>query len=261
LKKRNLIWLISSGLLLSTIFLVIKYDDRSTTVQLQTSTMDSTPIRYFSNANWISKAETIDELTSEADMIVRARVSNAPVSRVLRTEVPVWDAEGNMVGSTTSEMVFSDTILDVVRVYMGGAHSTITVMQTGGYDPTISGAVKEIADDPLFQIGEEYILFLVDISGDPIHAPDRELFRIVNPFGRYRINGNNVISYGQNQNIQAAQIVQNVEDIVLLINQAILLKETQVSIPTSTQTLLPTSIFTDTPTIIPTDTPTETPTP
>jgi hypothetical protein len=71
-------------------------------------------------------------------------------------------------------------------------------MQTGGLNPDTKAVQSETLDDPLYKVGEEYVLFLVDISGDPVQAPDRELYRIVNPYGRYKIDGQNVTSYGEN---------------------------------------------------------------
>lgn len=45
----------------------------------------------------------------------------------------------------------------------------------------------EIAADPLFEVGSEHILFLVDITGDGVHSKGRQLYRVVNPMGRYEI--------------------------------------------------------------------------
>lgn len=66
-------------------------------------------------------------------------------------------------------------------------------------------------EDPLYKVGEEYILFLVDISGDHIHAPDRELYRIVNPFGRYGIDDENVLSYGEP--LQPIELPTNIHEL------------------------------------------------
>jgi hypothetical protein len=70
-------------------------------------------------------------------------------------------------------------------------------MQTGGMRPDNPRSSIEVRDDPLYHPGEEYVLFLVDISGDPVQAPGRVLYRAVSPFGRYRIEGESVLSYGE----------------------------------------------------------------
>jgi hypothetical protein len=43
----------------------------------------------------------------------------------------------------------------------------------------------------------EYILFLKDITGDPIHAKGRTLYRTINPSGRYEVQGQAVKSYAE----------------------------------------------------------------
>jgi len=162
----------------------------------------ATPIvsRNNSSASRVSNAVTVNELVLESDLVVMARVAESPVTRVVRIEVPVLDEVGNIVDSAVVEVLFSDTVFKVLENYVGKPTSMITVMQTGGVNPTKPSSIEEVMDDPLYEIGDEYILFLVDISGDHVHAPERELYRIVNPFGRYRIDGETVFTYGQNPN-------------------------------------------------------------
>lgn len=139
-------------------------------------------------AMWVSNAETVDELSQEANFIVKARVSQPPVSRKLGGQSPMMDESGkNVVGYVTDDTSFSDTVFEVLKVYSGDLKSkNITVLQTDG-----------MMDDPLFEVGEEYVLFLVDISGDPVHAPERELYRSVNPSGRFKVKKEKVSVYGQ----------------------------------------------------------------
>jgi len=59
-------------------------------------------------------------------------------------------------------------------------------MQTIDNSPVQRLSVK---DDPLYVVGEESVLFLVDISDDPIHAQGRTLYRTINPAGRYAVQG------------------------------------------------------------------------
>ncbi len=174
-----------------------------------------------SQAEWVSHAKTVNELMWESNLVVMARVSGAPVTRVLRHELPVWDENNKIVGSTVSETLVSDTVFEIIKTYHGKSRLNITVMQTGGFDPTISKSVEEIADDPLYKVGEEYILFLVDISGDKVHAPDRELYRTVNPFGRYKVDGEKVFSYGQNPTSDTLSFVSTASELESQIEQTI----------------------------------------
>jgi hypothetical protein len=153
-----------------------------------------------SSAMWVSRAVSVEEVMKEADLVVRARVREAPVAQVIRQELPLTEFRNGTpvtVGSTTSEAVFSDTVFDIVQVYTGKAPNVLMVMQTGGSQPGNPRNITETSDDPLYKVGEEYVLFLVDISGDPIQAPGRSLYRIVNPSGRYRVTGNTVQFFAQ----------------------------------------------------------------
>lgn len=161
-----------------------------------------------SSAMWISSAESVDEVTKEADLIVRARVVKSPESRVLRETLPrveVSNGKSIVVGEEVSESVFSDTMFEVVQTYVGKSTSEIMVVQTGGPNPNNPNNIMQMVDDPLYQVGEEYILFLVDISGDSIQAPDRTLYRVVNPSGRYQISDGAVEAYGEKSDAASRQ--------------------------------------------------------
>lgn len=83
-------------------------------------------------------------------------------------------------------------------VYKGPADNYITVMQTGGLLSPVNEDSRfnlEIEGGPIFTGGDEYILFLKDISGDKVHSQNRELYRIINPAGRYAIDGDIVPSF------------------------------------------------------------------
>lgn len=208
--------------LVATLAISLILKENENAVASPVNTINITPgSRIEASADWASNAVMIDDLMRESDLVVRARVSEAPITRVLRNEIPVWDENNNIVGSTVSETLFSDTVFEVIKTYRGEPRSSITVMQTGGFDPTVSKSVIEVTDDPLYNVGEEYILFLVDISGDPVQATDRELYRIANPFGRYGIEGKNVFSYGYDPNsvnpLKTSDIIEletKIEDVV-----------------------------------------------
>ena len=127
-------------------------------------------------ADWESSALSIPELARAADAIVRARVVEAPASRTITQELPMVDEQGTPVATVTDSMLFSDTLFEVVNSYSGTLPAQIYVMQIGGTSPDGS-VLNEFPDDPLYRVGDEYILFMVDISGDKVQAPDRELYR------------------------------------------------------------------------------------
>lgn len=147
-----------------------------------------------SSAYWVSQAQTVSDLVLEADLIVYVRVKQAPMTRIITQELPVLDEQGTPVATMTDSLPFSDTLFEVVKSYTGSAPTELLVMQTGG---TISPSadIVEFPDDPLYRVGEEYILFLVDISGDVLHAPDRQLYRIVSPAGRFQVTDGVVTTY------------------------------------------------------------------
>ncbi|MDP1715424.1 MAG: hypothetical protein Q8L41_11840 [Anaerolineales bacterium] len=203
-----------------TVYFVRQEGGKDSSASQTEVTVTPTISRITSSASWVSNAQTVNELMLEADLVVRARVSEAPVTRVLRHELSVLDENNNIVGSTISETLFSDTAFEIIKTYWGEPPLNLTVMQTGGFDPTISNSVEEMIDDPLYKVGEEYILFLVDISGDLVQAPDRELYRIVNPFGRGRIDGENVFLYGQNPMMDTFSIIPNIIELEAQIEQA-----------------------------------------
>jgi hypothetical protein len=212
--------LITSVFLIVFVTLVIFLDGkrRESNTLYTGVTITPTASRIMSGADWVSNAVTANELVLESDIIVRVRVTKAPVARILTHKLPVWDENNNIVGSTLSEILFSDTAFEIIKTYLGNPPLNITVMQTGGYNQKLN-RIEEVMDDPLYKVGEEYVLFLVDISGDHVHAPDRELYRTVNPSGRYGINGESVFSYGEN--LQSVQLPTMLSDLESQIEQSV----------------------------------------
>ncbi|HRF50588.1 MAG TPA: hypothetical protein PLC98_23370 [Anaerolineales bacterium] len=147
-----------------------------------------------------------------------AEVVASPVSRLVTQELPQMNAEGTPVAVVTDAMLFSDTVLQVLEVYSGTVPTAITVMQTGGVSPS-TGNVEGPIDDPLYEVGEVYVLFLVDITGDPIQAPDAERYRTVSPAGRFLLDGSSVRSYWLDEQVRAVQPT-TLEDLLAQIRQA-----------------------------------------
>jgi len=180
-----------------------------------TSSSDGIP------AVWASTASKVPELVAEADLVVRATVIIEPKTRPVSFTGPMWSEDGKAImGQKTDVILFSDTQFEVVETYKGSPEPLITVMQTGGLIPSSDGKVQQtsLEGDPLFTQGSEYILFLVDISGDAIHAPDRKLYRTVNPAGRYEIRGQNVLNFSEFA--QSTQLPKTVNDLLDQIRQA-----------------------------------------
>ncbi len=141
------------------------------------------------HAAWISTAETIAEQTQQADLVARVQVIGRAEPRFLWSPTP--DGAERTDGQST--FAFTDSEVEILEVYSGKAEigDRLWTLQTGGDLLTKSGELArlEIAEDPLYKAGEEMILFLVDISDDPVHAGGRSLYRTVNPAGRFLVEG------------------------------------------------------------------------
>lgn len=206
-------------------------------------TKTPTVSKIYSSADWISSAITVDEVAQESDLIVLVQVLSPPKPRIVQNEIPIWDENNEISGSTIVKTIFSDTTVKVIKTYYGESKKVINVMQTGGFDSTISESVIEVIDDPLYKIDEEYILFLVDISNDSIHAPGRNLYRIVNPYGRYIIENNNTHSYGEFFGQDTFAITLSFTELELQIEESIRL----MPVLTITPEIIATEAITDTP--------------
>lgn len=161
---------------------------------------------------WVSPAVTIAEEAAEADVIVRVQVRKVKPARKLETPLA---AEAQQNGLRKLVTPFTDSDVEVVHVYKGSVGKSITLLQTGGVlakteDHPAMG--WEVEGDPRFVEGTEHVLFLDNISGDQVHAKDRQLYRIVNPAGRYGIAGNAVQSHAEfPQSYTPPQTLQELE--------------------------------------------------
>ncbi len=164
------------------------------------------------HASWVSEASTVAEQIQEADLVVRVQAVDRGETRYLWSPTP--DGVERKDGRST--FAFTDTQVEVLDVYMGDAEvgDRLSILQTGGDLVTKSGELSrfELADDPIYQLGGEMLLFLVDISADPVHAKGRELFRTVNPAGRYELEGElaSQKAFGPNQKAVATDL-ENLE--------------------------------------------------
>ena len=173
-----------------------------------------------SQVQWVSAASTIAELTAEADAIVRAKVGSAYQTRAIIIPLPT-DGVGNR--PRFDVVPFTDRELLVTAVYKGNVavDDEITIMQTGGELAATQQrpAVKhEIHDDPLFVENGDHILFLKDISGDSVHAPGRQLYRIVNPAGRYDVQAKGIRT---NAELSSASLPSSIDVLMDQLNEAL----------------------------------------
>lgn len=175
-------------------------------------------------AEWGSKALSVEELMKEADLVVKAKAITTPVSRIVgftQEKIEVRGDERKSAGSYVDKIIFSDTIFEIVQLYKGNAPKELTVVQTGGINPKDPNTVEQFSDDPIYKLGEEYILFLKDFS-DPIVHGNRTVYFTLNPSGRYIVDGNTVRNYADSfVQKESKNLPQTVEDLEEQINASL----------------------------------------
>ena len=114
--------------------------------------------------SWAVGYGTLDSLASASVAIIDGTVTGLAGTTVDR----------QTVGDLESSLTFSDYDFEVRSVLKGNIdQDSITIHQTGG---TSDGVTVEVRDDPLFEVGAHYILFL---------RPDGEIFvTLGGPAGR-----------------------------------------------------------------------------
>jgi hypothetical protein len=155
------------------------------------------PIDVTTHAQWASSAGTVAQQSAEADVVVKGRILKVFKPRVFERS-PADSSDRFPL--KFSVMAFTEALLKVERVYAGDVRGNIRVVQTGGGVPETENHPElrmQLSDDPLFVEGADHVFFLQEISGDPILAPHRKLYRIVNSAGRYDVVGPNVVNYSE----------------------------------------------------------------
>ena len=142
--------------------------------------------------SWASAARTVAEEAAEANVIAHVRVSSVSPTRAVVKPLP---PDGSEFGRPTVDVVpFTESTMQVLEVYKGTVGEQIIVSQTGGRLAATSAYPSmsvELTGDPLFVQGSEHILFLV---GPTEIGGQQQVFRPVNPAGRYEIRGSKVSS-------------------------------------------------------------------
>lgn len=136
-------------------------------------------------AHWAKHFADLPSMARDSDAVIQGAVLRAMPVRFFADQDIRSD---RFIGG----IVFTDYVVRVDKVLKGSLvqGQEIVVVQTGG---SYNGRTMQLEDDPLFESGEQAILFLKDISGDKIHAPDSQKF-IVNgtPQARFRITGGQI---------------------------------------------------------------------
>ena len=146
------------------------------------------------HTSWTSDALTVGRQLLESDLVVRVQVVDQAETEVLLA-LPRDRALQRSIretGRRMPEIPFTRSQVEILEVYSGNFRvgDRIELLQTGGI---VNGELVQVADDPLYQLGGEHVLFLKDITGDAVHASGAGLFRTVNPASRYDLLGDQVV--------------------------------------------------------------------
>ena len=149
------------------------------------------------SVQWNSSAHLVAEQVAEGDAIVRVKVDKAHPSRALVIPLPPGTRREELKADV---IPFTDSGVRVEDVYKGSVTkgAIMTIMQTGGMQTAMDQYRAQdvtLADDPLLVKEGDHILFLKSITGDPLHAPNQNLYRVVNPAGRYDVHGETLVTH------------------------------------------------------------------
>lgn len=144
------------------------------------------------HADWASTARTIAEEASEADAVVRVAVIGRNPQRQIVDTLP---EQARKPGMAETVIPFTDSRMQVLEEYKGSVDPIITVAQLGGRvlgSPEHPQIDYEVAEDPIFTVGSEYVLFLTETS-----VNGQGTYAILNPAGRYDVRDGQVMTYAQ----------------------------------------------------------------
>ena len=189
------------------------------------------PLEYTGHGSAVEDAKTVREQALRADLIVRVVVDSTE-NRVLSAKLPMYAEDAQtIIGYRESRTPFTDSTMEGLETFKGDSESMITVLQTGGKldnGPTARSQAFAMFGDPIFKVGDEHILFLVDISGDGVHSVDRQLYRAVNTWGRYEIRGDGSLHGPESPDTIDGPILAQLPH-----TEEALLREIALSVPTS----------------------------
>jgi hypothetical protein len=155
------------------------------------------PVDVKAHVQWGSPAGTVAQQVEEADIIIRGHVVKLFPPKVFEKPLPGNEADRRFPPKF-DVIAFTEALVKVDKVYLGNVPGTIRVIQTGGEvaeNDNHPDLLLEVGDDPLLEVGKEHVLFLQEVTGDPVLAPNHIVYRIVNSAGRYDIDGNKAVSH------------------------------------------------------------------
>ncbi len=147
----------------------------------QRSTQSASGQQVFMGASWAESYPDLHSLKNASDLVVLGTFTRA-------TQEPQADSHSP---------VFTDFDFTVTRILANpkksGILGNITIHQTGG---TVNGLLYQFDSDPLFQVGEQAVLFLRQ------YAPN-QFFVIGGPNGRFEVK-NGLVTPAKANRIQFA---------------------------------------------------------
>lgn len=131
-------------------------------------------------AKW-GKNYKFAELTYYADLIVEGTIT-----RILETR---------LLPPTESPVIFTDYQLNISKLLKsppGFALDSVTVVQPGGSNGSVTQIYK--GNEP-FELGEQVVLFLKDVSDDPVHTSEGEVkYSVLMNGGRFKFDVTGILS-------------------------------------------------------------------
>jgi hypothetical protein len=146
-----------------------------------------------SHASWLKTFSDLPTLAKDS-VIVTGKITGPKSTRLIGgDDLPAdvkaeIEKDGGVVGVMFTDYIFAvDNVIKGDKIEPG---QSIVIVQTGG---TFQGRTQSLEDDPLFQSGEIAVLFLKDISNDPIQSPGETKY-IINgsPQARYKVESGQV---------------------------------------------------------------------
>jgi hypothetical protein len=105
------------------------------------------------HATMMVKPMTLDEVTAESQHVMHAIVTNVVSGRDEAGVPSTW------------------TTLDVVETLKGTPDRTVTIKQYGVATPLADGTLTRVAGMPMYEVGEEVVLFLRGASRSGFTSP------------------------------------------------------------------------------------------
>lgn len=173
-----------------------------------------------SSVHWTKDFNGLREMVADSDLVVVGIVIGSQPSRLIRDNLPPEIEKNIEQAGGVPGLIVTDYSFRVEKVLKGqlSKGDTIIIVQTGG---TYNGVKEYIEDDPLFEVEERAVLFLNDISGDSILAPNEQKYTINGtPQARFRVTNNQVVPIVMNKPFVAGFKGMKEEDFIRTIQKS-----------------------------------------